>query len=260
MCAVSSDGLEQKIVPSYFNWIENLRDWCISRQIWYGHRIPVWYKGDQVYTGIEAPSGDGWLQDEDTLDTWFSSGLWTFSTLGWPNEALTENDKSNDLKIYHPTSVLETGYDIIFFWVARMILMTGCLIGDVPFKTVYLHGLVRDGKGRKMSKSLDNIIDPLDMIAKYGADATRLSLIIGTGPGNDMRLSEDKVKGYKNFSNKIWNITRFILSASAGERFGSTDVPKIIYELDKKTGKHSIEHHIKSFGDLYNYIMGGRKK
>ena len=163
-----------------------------------------------MYVGINAPLGDGWAQDQDTLDTWFSSGLWTFSTLGWP-------DKTDDLNMYHPTSVLETGYDILFFWVARMILMTGCLLGDVPFRTVYLHGLVRDTKGRKMSKSLDNIIDPLDMIAKYGGDATRLSLIIGTGPGNDLKLFEDKVRGYKNFANKLWNITRFVLESTAGK-------------------------------------------
>ncbi|PIR86769.1 MAG: valine--tRNA ligase, partial [Candidatus Harrisonbacteria bacterium CG10_big_fil_rev_8_21_14_0_10_49_15] len=180
----------------YFNWINNLRDWCISRQIWYGHRIPVWYKGEEIYVGTEAPTGDGWDQDPDTLDTWFSSGLWTFSTLGWPNE-------TEDLKTYHPTSVLETGYDILFFWVAKMILMTGFLLGDIPFKQVYLHGLVRDEKGKKMSKSLGNIIDPLDMADKYGADATRLSLIIGAAAGNDMKLSEDKVRGYKNFANKI---------------------------------------------------------
>lgn len=221
-----------KIIPErfervYYHWIENLHDWCISRQIWYGHRVPVWYgekvkgkrskvKGkssntvdEQIFVGAERPEGDGWMQDEDTLDTWFSSGLWTFSTLGWPEDI-------EDLKIFHPTSVLETGYDILFFWIARMILMTGCLLGEVPFKTVYLHGLVRDGKGRKMSKSLDNIIDPLDMIAKYGGDATRLSLIIGTGPGNDMKLSPDKVKGYKNFSNKIWNIARFVIASTYG--------------------------------------------
>ncbi|MDP2735938.1 MAG: class I tRNA ligase family protein, partial [bacterium] len=155
------------------------------------------------------PKEDGWVQDPDTLDTWFSSGLWTFSTLGWPKE-------TEDLKTYHPTSVLETGYDILFFWIARMILMTTCLTGQIPFHTVYLHGLVRDEKGRKMSKSLGNIIDPLDMIEKYGADATRLSLIIGAAPGNDMKLSEDKVRGYRNFVNKIWNIARFVLMQIEG--------------------------------------------
>ena len=192
----------------YYNWIENLHDWCISRQIWYGHRIPVWYKGEETYVGITAPNGDDWEQDPDTLDTWFSSGLWTFSTLGWPD--LT----APDLKTYHPTTVLETGYDILFFWVARMILMSTYLLDEVPFKTVYLHGLVRDASGRKMSKSLGNIIDPLDVSQKYGADAVRMSLIIGTGPGNDSKMSEDKIKAYKNFANKLWNITRFILSST----------------------------------------------
>lgn len=193
----------------YFQWIDNLRDWCISRQIWYGHRIPVWYRGDEIVCGVEAPSGEGWTQDPDTLDTWFSSGLWTFSTLGWP-------EKTPELEAFHPTAILETGYDILFFWVARMILMSGYHLGDVPFRTVYLHGLVRDAKGRKMSKSLGNIIDPLDMIAKYGADATRLSVIIGAAPGSDLNLSEDKIKGYKKYSNKIWNITRFILTSIEG--------------------------------------------
>lgn len=188
----------------YYNWIENLRDWCISRQIWFGHRIPVWYRNQEVYCDIEAPSGDGWEQDPDTLDTWFSSGLWTFSTLGWPA-------KTKDFLSYHPTSVLETAYDIIFFWVARMILMSGFLLGDVPFKKVYFHGMVRDAQGRKMSKSLGNTMDPLDMINKYGADATRLSLIIGAGPGNDSKISEDKVKGYRNFTTKIWNASRFVI-------------------------------------------------
>src|SRR3989338_3543146 len=195
-----------KILPNrfekvYFHWIENLRDWCISRQIWYEHRVPAWYKNNEVYVGINAPEGEGWLQDPDTLDTWFSSGLWTFSTLGWP-------EKTNDLEMYHPTDVLETGYDILFFWVARMILMTKYALDTIPFRTVYLHGTVRDAKGRKMSKSLGNGIDPIDVAKKFGTDAGRMALIVGNTPGTDMALAEDKIKGYKHFANKIWNASR----------------------------------------------------
>lgn len=198
------DILPERFMRVYKHWVDNLHDWCISRQIWYGHRIPAWFKDGEVKVQITSP-GDGWKQDSDTLDTWFSSGLWTMSTLGWPEE-------TDDFKTYHPTTVLETGYDILPFWVARMILMSTCLTGQIPFKNVYFHGLVRDEKGKKMSKSLGNISDPLDMIEKYGADATRLSLIVGAAPGNDIPLSENKVRAYKKFANKLWNISRFTLT------------------------------------------------
>jgi valyl-tRNA synthetase len=211
-----------RIVPErfekqYFNWMENLRDWCISRQIWFGHQIPVWYRGDEIYVGIEAPAGEGWEQDEDTLDTWFSSGLWTFSTLAdSPGQISIQEGKlnidSDDFRNFHPTAVLETGYDILFFWVARMILMTTYAAHDIPFRDVYLHGLVLDEKGKKMSKSKGNVLDPLDMKNKYGADAARLSLIMNATPGNDMKISEEKIQGQRNFINKLWNISRYIIT------------------------------------------------
>ncbi len=192
----------------YFNWIENLRDWCISRQIWYGHRIPVWYKDDEIFCGIDAPTDEGWVQDEDTLDTWFSSGLWTFSTLGWPNQ-------TSDLKQYHPNAIVMPGYEILFFWVARMILMSQYLLGEIPFKTVYLHGIVRDASGKKFSKSANNGVDPLEVINQYGTDALRISLIAGVGPGNDIKFDLQKVKAYAKFANKLWNIARFIFENTA---------------------------------------------
>ena len=201
---------------TYSNWLENIRDWCISRQLWWGHRLPVWYAPDgslfcahneeEAYKqAIEKLGKEITLkQDEDVLDTWFSSGLWPFSTLGWPEE-------TDDLKYFYPTTMLETGYDILFFWVARMIMMGIEFTGQVPFKQVYLHGLVRDEQGRKMSKTLGNVIDPLQVMDEYGTDALRFTLLTGSTPGNDMNLSIERVKANRNFANKIWNAARYVI-------------------------------------------------
>ena len=208
---------ELKLIPermdkTYFNWTDNIRDWCISRQLWWGHRIPAWYCGDcsEVIVAKEEPKvcpkcGKAHLrQDEDTLDTWFSSALWPFSTLGWPNE-------TPEYKYFYPTDVLVTGYDIIFFWVIRMVFSAFEHTGKAPFNTVMFHGLVRDSLGRKMSKSLGNGIDPLEIIDKYGADALRFTLITGNAPGNDMRFYNERVEASRNFANKVWNASRFIM-------------------------------------------------
>ncbi len=238
--------MPERFEKVYHHWIDNLRDWCISRQIWYGHRVPVWYKtsGDieEMCVGIEAPKGDSWTQDEDTLDTWFSSGMWTFSTLGWPNYAETATlgkpGKENDLANFHPTSLLETGYDILPFWVSRMILMSTYALDQVPFKKVYLHGLVRDKDGKKMSKSLGNVLDPRDLSAKYGTDALRMALMVGNGPGNDLRLNEDKVKAYKLFANKIWNATRFVLTRISNDDPAAFDIDEIkLKQIINSAGK-----------------------
>jgi valyl-tRNA synthetase len=228
----------------YFHWIDNLRDWCISRQIWFGHRVPVWYRGDEIYVGVEDPKGEGWEQDADTLDTWFSSGLWPFSTLGWP-------DKTKDLDTYFPNSFMAPGYEILPLWVARMILMSGVLLDSIPFKTVLIHGIVRDSKGQKFSKSLGNGIDPLVLANTYGADALRMALIIGAAPGNDVKFDEQRVKGYRNFSTKIWNIARFI-QMNKPEKFDEGAQKKInlpAHEEIKKLGvlKAEVTKHIEDF-------------
>ncbi len=247
MHAVVADG-DIQIVPTrfdktYYHWIDNLQDWCVSRQIWWGHRIPVWYRTvedrEEIYVDIVPPMDDQsegwhlWEQDPDTLDTWFSAALWTWSTLIDPSLAndysLSLEDilkASVDFQTYHPTSVMETGWDILFFWVARMILSTTYMLGQVPFKTVYLHGLVRAEDGQKMSKSKpETMIDPLEVIPKYGTDALRLALIHGTSPGNDMRMSIDRIVAQRNFCNKLWNIARYVEATIDDSTAGNSPQP-----------------------------------
>jgi valyl-tRNA synthetase len=240
-----------KIIPkrfekNYLNWMENLRDWCVSRQIWWGHRMPIWYCGGQglselqkmmnpdlasevgsekresgkkngcgeIVVSLEKPKKcpkcerKNFVQDPDTLDTWFSSGQWPYNALGFDAKL---KSKVNDFDYFYPTSVMETGYEILYFWVARMIMMGLYRTGDIPFRTVYLHGLVRDAFGQKMSKSKGNVVNPLEVISRHGADALRMALVVGATPGNDISVGEEKIKGYRNFTNKIWNIGRFIL-------------------------------------------------
>jgi valyl-tRNA synthetase len=213
-----------RIIPErfnkvYFHWMENIRDWCISRQLYWGHRIPVWYCDDcdeltvtmEDPTSCQACGSTNIRQDPDILDTWFSSGLWPFSTLGWP-------DDTEDLRYFYPTTVLETGYDILFFWVARMIMMGLECAGDIPFHYVYLHGMVRNERGQKMSRSKGKVIDPLEVIDEYGSDALRFTLLTGSTPGNNVNLSLTRVEANRNFANKMWNATRFVASALAAKR------------------------------------------
>ena len=263
---------------TYLHWIDNLRDWCISRQIWFGHRIPIWYKEDEIYCGIEAPPGEGWRQEEDVLDTWFSSALWTFSTLGWP-------EKTNDLEHFHPTSFMSPAYEILSLWVSRMIMMSGFHLGEVPFKLVMFHGLVRNKSGRKFSKSLGNGVDPLEMIEKYGADALRMGLLMGSAIGSDVKFDEMKVRGYKNFANKLWNITRYVFSTEdSGElkkelvdefdtlaKDITTDMESYRFHLAAEKIYHYIWHRLADelieeskgkddYGETLRYLLSGSLK
>jgi valyl-tRNA synthetase len=204
----------ERFTKVFLNWMDNIQDWCISRQLWWGHRIPVWYCQDchEVIVAREDPSecpkcgSHNLQQDPDVLDTWFSSGLWPFSVFGWP-------DETPDFRYFYPTSVMETGYDIIFFWVARMVMDGLFFTGKAPFHTVYLHGMVRDDKGQKMSKTKNNVIDPLVLMNEYGTDALRFSLVVGSSPGNDQNVGVKKVEANRNFANKVWNIGRFVINA-----------------------------------------------
>jgi valyl-tRNA synthetase len=223
----------QRFEQTYIHWIDNLRDWCISRQVWWGHRIPVWYCScGEMIAATTAPescpacNGTDLSQDPDTLDTWFSSGLWTFSTLGWPQQ-------TQDLKTFHPTAWMQMGHEILFFWMARMILMTTYTLNTIPFHDVYIHGILRDEKGNKFSKSAGNNIDPLEVIDQFGTDALRLSLISGIAPGNDAKFYEEKVIGARNFINKLWNISRFILSKSDPSHTATTLDQKDLTVFDR---------------------------
>jgi valyl-tRNA synthetase len=275
---VKSGDIE--IVPGrfekvYFHWIDNLRDWCVSRQIWWGHRVPVWYREggrgrEEIYVGVlPPPEMQGWEQDQDTLDTWFSSALWTWSTLVDPELAKDYKlsleellQKSRDFRTYHPTTVMETGWDILFFWVARMILSTTFVIGQVPFKTVYLHGLVMAEDGKKMSKSRpESIIDPLDVTPKYGTDALRMALIMGVSPGNPQNWGWGKIEANRNFCNKLWNIARYVESKGGAKPApdAKSDADHwILHEL--KLAASDIDKHIadlrfsEAYERLYHFV------
>lgn len=238
------------------HWMEITYDWCISRQLWWGHRIPAWYKGDEIYVGENAPTGEGWVQDEDVLDTWFSSALWPFSTLGWPN-------KTDDLDRYFPNDVLVTGYDIIPFWVNRMTFQSLEFMNERPFKDCLIHGLIRDKQGRKMSKSLGNGVNPIDVIDKYGCDSLRLFLTTNSAPGRDLRYDEEKVASSWNFINKLWNASRYVIMNTSNlndnnykeynnyDKWILTKYNNVIKQVTKYMDKYEFHN---AFNTLYSFI------
>ncbi len=239
------DITPQRFTKLYLDRVDHLRDWCLSRQTWWGHRIPVWYRGEEMFVGNGMPEGEGWEQDPDTLDTWFSSGSWTFSTLGWP--AQTE-----DLRSFHPTSWMQMGYEILYLWLMRMVLMSTYALKEIPFKDAYIHGMLRNEQGKKFSKSEANGIDPIEIINAYGCDALRFSVINGISPGNDSRFYTEKIEGARNLVNKIWNISRFMLtnidapSATAGTATASTLADQwILSRLDETIA--AVTEHIATY-------------
>jgi len=246
----------ERWTKTYMHWMRNIRDWCLSRQLWWGHRIPVWYRGDEVFCGLEAPIGDGWQQDPDVLDTWFSSWLWPFATMGWP-------EKTDTLKKFYSTTDLVTGPDIIFLWVARMIMAGYEYTGEKPFGTVYFTGIIRDAQGRKMSKSLGNSPDPLDLIAKYGADGLRFGLMLIAPQGQDILFDEKRCEVGRNFMNKLWNAARFIQmqrAANLPPRSPNAHDLKIIFEMNQAIGivskaldEYKFNEAIK---ELYDFVWG----
>ena len=247
----------ERYLETWKRWMEDCNDWCISRQLWWGHRIPAWYKGEEVKVQVECP-GEGWVQDEDVLDTWFSSQLWPFSTLGWP-------EVTEDFRRYFPTDTLVTGYDIIFFWVARMIFQSIEFTGESPFKNCLIHGLIRDSQGRKMSKSLGNGVDPMDLKDKYGTDSMRYFLTTNSAPGMDLRFDEEKILASWNYINKIWNVSRYVLMNLEEDKLGSINVEElsipskwILTKLNNLIADVDTNYEKFEFGEvarsLYNFV------
>jgi valyl-tRNA synthetase len=250
--------IPERFTKIYFDWMENIRDWCISRQLWWGHRIPVWYCQDcgKLTVSVDEPStcahcgSKQIIQDPDVLDTWFSSALWPHSTLGWPEDTV-------DLRYFYPGSVMETGYDILFFWVARMIMMGLEDTDEIPFHTVYLHGLIRDESGEKMSKLRGNVINPAEAINKYGVDALRFALTTGTSPGNDINLGKGRLESSRNFVNKLWNATRFILQSLDAERLEAQAVEFQPHMIEDQWINSQLNRLIKSVtGLMENFQFG----